>query len=291
MVSKSNFEKWSLKETSKYVVKPIKLDHKYSRGVLGLITGSNKYPGAAVLTSSAAVKTGIGMVRFQPINESWSWQPVRFVEGLVLSASPEVVPSIDRVTAWLLGSGIADRGNGFENWLRHRDLRKANSQSVPVILDAGALYLTGTFKSPTLITPHFDELAKLLSNRGIKVTSTMIAANPKKWVIESVNRLGVSVLLKGSTTYLSNGSRVIEMPQATSWLATAGSGDVLAGIIGALVATNSAAILKGEIEIMDIGASGAMIHALAAHAASSGGPISATAIIAKVPEIIKKILT
>jgi len=284
--------KWSAKECRRALIIPTSLDHKYSRGVIGMITGSAQYPGAAVLTTHAAMATGVGMVRFCPPNESWELQPLRMIDQLVLARSPEVVIHSGKVSAWLLGSGIPAKGiGGYKTRLRHRDFRKATKQSVPMILDAGALYLSGTFSTPTLITPHVGELADLLNSRGISVTSSAIEGDPKKWVQVAAGALNVSVLLKGSTTYLADGARIIELPEATPWLATAGTGDVLAGIIGALLATNSVALAHADITIAEIGATGAMIHAVAAYEASMGGPFSAARICDFIPSVVKKLFS
>jgi NAD(P)H-hydrate repair Nnr-like enzyme with NAD(P)H-hydrate dehydratase domain len=97
--------------------------------------------------------------------------------------------------------------------------------------------------------------------------------------------------LKGSQTFIAQDSYVIELPIATPWLATAGSGDVLAGIIGALIATNYIEILNDVTRLADVAATGAFIHNRAALIASGGGaPISASMIISAIPEAIGKIL-
>ena len=100
----------------------------------------------------------------------------------------------------------------------------------------------------------------------------------------------MTVLLKGSETVVANGNLVIELPPATPWLATAGSGDVLAGIIGSIVATNEIEILNSNNRLAEIAATGAFIHDLAARLASNGGPISASMIIDQIPAAIRKIL-
>jgi hydroxyethylthiazole kinase-like uncharacterized protein yjeF len=275
-------KKWTARDAAKCIITPSDLDHKYSRGVLGVITGSAKYPGAAVLTSSAASATGIGMIRFHSSSG---------LAHLVLHATPSVVVQPGKVTAWLIGSGIeAKKYSDITTWLRHRWFKLAKLQSVPTVLDAGALHLAGSLEQPTLITPHSGELSKLLTARGVSVTAEAIEGNPKKWVQEAADTLGVTVLLKGATTYVANDSVLIELPIATPWLATAGTGDVLAGIIGALVATNTVEILNDYNHLAYVAATGAFIHGRAAATASNGGPINAGAIIVAIPRVISQII-
>lgn len=141
-----------------------------------------------------------------------------------------------------------------------------------------------------MITPHSGELSKLLISRGVQVTPEAIEGDPKKWVQIAAETLGVTVLLKGSTTYVANDSVLIQLPVATPWLATAGSGDVLAGIIGALVATNTIEILNDYNHLAAVAATGAFIHARAADSASNGGPINAEAIIGCIPRVITQLI-
>ena len=275
-------KKWTARDASKCIITPSDLDHKYSRGVLGVITGSAQYPGAAVLTTAAASATGIGMIRFHSSSG---------LAHLVLHTTPSVVVQPGKVTAWLIGSGIsAKKYSDITTWLRHRWFKLTTLQSVPTVLDAGALHLAGSLEQPTLITPHSGELSKLLTARGISVSSEAIEGNPKKWAQEAAEVLGVTVLLKGSTTYVANDSVLIELPTATPWLATAGSGDVLAGIIGALVATNTVEILNDYNHLAAVAATGAFIHARAADAASDGGPINAEAIILSIPKVMSRLI-
>ena len=275
-------KKWTARDTAKRIITPSDLDHKYSRGVLGVITGSAQYPGAAVLTTAAASATGIGMIRFHSSSG---------LAHLVLHSTPSVVVQPGKITAWLIGSGIeAKKYSDITTWLRHRWFKLANLQSVPTVLDAGALHMAGSLEQPTVITPHSGELSKLLISRGISVSAEAIEGNPKKWVQEAADTLGVTVLLKGSTTYVANDAVLIQLPTATPWLATAGSGDVLAGIIGSLVATNTVEILNDYNHLAAVVASAAFIHARAADAASNGGPINAEAIIDSIPSVISRII-
>jgi len=273
---------WKARDVKKCIITPSELDNKYSRGVLGVITGSAKFPGAAVLTTASASATGLGMIRFHSNSG---------LAHLVLHTNPEVVVQPGAVTAWLAGSGIdSKRNSDFTTWLRHRWFTLLSKQSVPTILDAGALHLAGKFDQPTLITPHAGELARLLSARGIPVTSEAIEGNPKKWAVTASKKLNVVVLLKGSHTVVADGDSIIELPVSTPWLATAGSGDVLAGIIGALVATNYIEILNDRNRLSEVAASAAFIHNSAALLASRDAPISATEIIANISDVIRKIM-
>lgn len=277
-----SLKKWTAKDAAKCIITPSDLDHKYSRGVLGVITGSARFPGAAVLSTSAASATGLGMIRFHSSSG---------LAHLVLHSTPSVVVQPGKVTAWLVGSGIeAKKYADITTWLRHRWYKLTTLQSVPTVLDAGALHLAGSLEQPTLITPHSGELSKLMIARGVQVSPEAIEGDPKKWVQEAADTLGVTVLLKGSTTYVANDSVLIQLPVATPWLATAGTGDVLAGIIGALVATNTVEILNDYNHLAYVAATAALIHARAAESASNGGPINAEAIIEFIPRVITQLI-
>jgi hydroxyethylthiazole kinase-like uncharacterized protein yjeF len=274
--------KWSAKDVKKSIVIPSDLDNKYSRGVLGVITGSAKFPGAAVLTSGAASATGLGMVRFHSSSG---------LAHLVLHSNPEVVVQPGPVTAWLAGSGIDHKKySDVTTWQRHRWFTLISKQSVPTILDAGALHLAEKLLQPTVITPHAGELSRLLRSRGVTVDSEAIEGNPKKWAKRASQELNVTVLLKGSRTVVAQSEDLIELPSSTPWLATAGTGDVLAGILGALVATNYIEILNDPEHLATLAASAAYIHNAAALLASRGSPITATQIITHIPAAIGKIL-
>jgi len=276
-------KQWSSRDAARCVIVPSELDHKYSRGVLGIITGSAQYPGAAVLTTSAALATGLGMARFHSSSG---------LAHLVLHQSPEAVVQPGPVTAWLAGSGIHHKKyDDFTTFLRHRWFSLLKRQSVPTVLDAGALHLAGTLTQPTLITPHSGELSRLLAQHRLVVSSELIEADPITWAQKSSELLNVTVLLKGSKTVVAQGSRVITLPKATPFLATAGSGDVLAGIIGALVATNYIEILNSSERLADVAATGAYIHNQAALLASRGAPISASNIPLMINEAIRKIIS
>lgn len=273
---------FTARDAARCIITPSDIDHKYSRGVLGAITGSAQYPGAAVLSTSAALATGIGMVRFHSSSG---------LAHLVLHDAPETVVQPGPVTAWLAGSGIHHKKYGdFTTWLRHRWFTLMKAQTVPTVLDAGAFSYAGKLSQPTLITPHAGELSRLLASHSITVSSEAIEADPLTWAKKTSQLLDVTVLLKGSKTIVANNDRVIALPKATPWLATAGSGDVLAGIIGALVATNYIEILNSAERLAEVAATGAYIHNQAALLASQGAPISASMIVDEIQNAIRKIL-
>ena len=274
--------KWRAKDAARCIIVPSEVDHKYSRGTLGVITGSAKYPGAAVLTTSAAFATGVGVLRFHSNSG---------LAHLVLHRNPEALVQPGPVTAWLAGSGIdSKKYSDITTWLRHRWFALLDRQNVPTLLDAGALHLAGSLDQPTLITPHSGELSRLLAQRGITASAELIEATPAEWAVKASQSLGVTVLLKGSTTYVAQDDYLIELPQSTSWLATAGSGDVLAGIIGALISTNYIEILNNSHRLADVAATGAFIHNSAAEIISGGGPISAAGIVYAIPQAVARLL-
>jgi hydroxyethylthiazole kinase-like uncharacterized protein yjeF len=273
---------WRSKDAARCIVIPSDLDHKYSRGVLGIITGSAQFPGAAVLTTSAALATGLGIARFHSSSG---------LAHLVLHQSPEAVVQPGPVTAWLAGSGIHHKKySDFTTFLRHRWFTLLKQQTVPTVLDAGALHLAGKLEQPTLITPHAGELSRLFALHSVIVSAEMIESDPATWAQKCSELLNVTVLLKGSKNVVAQGDFVISLPRATPFLATAGSGDVLAGIIGALVATNYIEILNDSKRLAHVAATGAFIHNQAALLASQGGPITASDISLHIQEVIRKLL-
>ena len=232
-------------------------DDKYTRGVLGVITGSTMYPGAAVLGVEAALRTGVGMVRYLG--------PER-PSALVLSRRPEVVTADGRVQAWLVGSGI-DKVDGSES---AKQMKQATAQDVPIVLDGGALSLARDAVGPVVITPHFRELAGLIDGDAAE-----IAKDPGSAAAKAATTLGVTVLLKGHTTYVASPEGLLlSASLAPTWLATAGAGDALGGVLGALVATHSEEIVADPSGLAKLAASASVLHGLAAQRASAGGPLT-----------------
>ena len=252
------------------IKRPTEHDDKYSRGVLGVVTGSDQYPGAAVLGVEAALRTGVGMVRYLG--------PAR-ASDLVLARRPEAVASNGRVQAWLIGSGTdhATYGDQLAD--------EAMAQGLPVILDGGALELHTQRTGPLIITPHYRELSRVL-----RVTPDEVAADPAQWAQRAAETLQATVLLKGHTTHVAGPGIQLRVRSAPTWLATAGAGDALAGILGALVATHSAEMESDEGMLARLAASAAVIHGLAADRASGGGPVTILDVCEAVPATIAALL-
>ncbi len=264
---------WSAADSARHIAVPRLEDDKYSRGVLGVITGSAQYPGAAILGVEAALRTGVGMVRYLGSERA---------QDLILQRRPEAVMTAGRVQAWLIGSGMdyQDREDAAEG-----RIAEALTQSVPLVLDGGTIDVATRTSSPSVITPHFRELGRLLDE---PVDS--IAAEPRKWAIEAARRFGVTVLVKGHTSYVTDGVTTVSVNAAPAWLATAGAGDALGGILGSLVATHSKEVLAEPSLLVGIAATAAFIHGAAAQRASAGGPLTVLDLCAHVPAVISEII-
>jgi len=272
------WQNWTDEDARMFISVPSDQDDKYSRGILGVIAGSTQYPGAAVMVCEGAMRTGVGMVRYLGPTSA---------ANLVLTHRPEVVIEDGQVQAWTIGSGIDERRIG---WRRELTIKAKLDQGVPVVLDAGGLSLLPKVHGPVLITPHYRELATLLNSSGVKVTAAELRSEPKKWARFAADALHVTVLLKGNISYIASKEREVELPPASSWLATAGTGDVLAGILGALIATHAKEITNEAEFLSGLAATGSLIHAKAAHLASNGGPVTAMGVAHAIPKVMSDLL-
>ncbi|MFI1211644.1 NAD(P)H-hydrate dehydratase [Streptomyces sp. NPDC020802] len=228
---------------------------KYRRGVVGIAAGSARYPGAAVLAVAGALRGGAGAVRY--VGPAGDAVIARFPETLVSSGSPE---RAGRVQSWVVGPGAGDDADAVAAVLK---------ADVPVLVDADGLRLADrdavrARRAPTLLTPHAGEAAALLGVSRDEVEGARLTS-----VRELAERYGATVLLKGSTTLVASpgGGPVRVNSTGTGWLATAGSGDVLSGLTGSLLAAG--------LDALDAGSAGAYLHGLAGRLAAAGAPIGA----------------
>ncbi|MFB9510746.1 NAD(P)H-hydrate dehydratase [Streptomyces aurantiacus] len=228
---------------------------KYRRGVVGIAAGSARYPGAAVLAVAGALRGGAGAVRYAgPAGDAVI---ARFPETLVSSGSPD---QAGRVQAWVVGPGAGDDADAVTAVL---------NADVPVLVDADGLRLADrdlvrARRAPTLLTPHAGEAAALLGVSREEVEGARLTS-----VRKLAERYGATVLLKGSTTLIASpGDGPVRVnPTGTGWLATAGSGDVLSGLTGSLLAAG--------LDALDAGSVGAYLHGLAGRLAADGAPVGA----------------
>lgn len=241
---------------------PTHAGHKYSRGVLGVAAGSDEYAGAGLLAVSAAVRSGLaGMVRYQGASED-----------LVRFRHPEVVVGEGQVQAWVVGPGIGERQGSL--------VGRVLAEELPTVVDADGLrYLPLRCVGPTVLTPHAGELARMLEADRSEVEAKMLSA-----ATAAARRWDAVVLLKGPRTVVATpDGRVRVNATGTAWLGTAGSGDVLSGLVGALLAAG--------LTPYDAASVGAWLHGAAGRLASAGGPISAGDIVEALPATIAAVLT
>lgn len=285
-------------------------DHKYTRGVVGVVAGTPTFPGAAVLVTTAAVRTGPGMVRYGGPDDA---------TRAVLAARPEVVPAAGRVQSWVLGPGVpAVPGPGddpVDDGGQHERVRTAlaaatatdatttdatttdatttgaTPERVPAVVDAGALSLLPERCPPSVVlTPHAGELATLLRARGDDVARTDVEAEPLRWARRAHEATGATVLLKGSATVVVGPEGAWSQADAPAWLATAGAGDVLAGILGTLLAAHAERVVREPGLAARLAAAAAVVHGLAAERANPGGPVAALDVADAVPGVVAELL-
>ncbi|WP_161927621.1 NAD(P)H-hydrate dehydratase [Gordonia crocea] len=250
---------------------PGPFDDKYRQGVVGIVAGSAVYPGAALLCTGAAIAATSGMTRYAGP-----------AAAAVVDHHPEVVAvgepeEAGRVQAWIVGPGF-----GTDVDARAR-LRTVLAADVPVLVDADGITLLAQNpdllaprSAPTLLTPHAGEFARL--------TGAEVGADRVEAVRACAADLGATVLLKGRATLIAgpdDPDTVLVNEAGSSWAATAGSGDALSGIVGALLATGLPPALAAAM--------GARAHSVAAHIAAGrpGAPIGASALVAAISDAIR----
>ena len=240
---------------------PASDDNKYSRGVVGFITGSREYPGSALLGVAGAIRTGVGMVRYLGPNEP---------ANLVLLSRPEAVIQPGPADAWVVGSGMP--AEAFTPVV----LQNIYDFGL-VVLDANAMTQIDYSKltGKAILTPHTGELARLLRYLG-QPGAAVATLSTSQAATLAAQLTGQMVLLKGHQSIIAEPfHEPIVLPPASSWLASAGTGDVLAGIVGALLAVHSSEVLANRVKLADIAHLAVRVHSLAAEIASQSGPPAA----------------
>ncbi len=267
---------------------------KYRRGVVGIVAGSERFTGAAALAVGGAIRGGAGMVRLVSAAPAVAVVRMLWPEAVITVTGQDIpagedVRAAGRVQAWVVGPGM-----GTDDEARER-LAAVLASDVPVLVDADGLTLLAAHQgllareAPTLLTPHAGELGRLLDADPADVESHRL-----EHATRAAASLGATVLLKGSTTVIATpGGRSAASPggagdggsspggagdqagaarddqpplrvnpTGTSWLATAGTGDVLSGLAGSLLAQ--------RLEPGEGAAAAAYLHGLAARLAAAG---------------------
>lgn len=244
------------------VPRPREDAQKYLRGVVGVRAGSPTYPGAALLCVSGAGTGLCGMVRY--VGDA-------AVADRVRTAHPEVVGA-GRVQAWVVGSGGGETAGD--------ELAAAVADAVPVVVDADALgHVTGPLGVPAVLTPHAGELSRMLG-----IDRDVIEAAPLAHVRLAAQRYDAVVLLKGRHTLVAGPTGPVRVTTTgVPWLATAGAGDVLAGLVGALLAAG--------LTPFDAASVGSWLHGAAASLVAHGGPLVAGEVAPGVREVVRGLVS
>jgi ADP-dependent NAD(P)H-hydrate dehydratase / NAD(P)H-hydrate epimerase len=285
---------------------------KYRRGVLGLLAGSDRFTGAAVLATGGAVRGGAGMVRLvtapgSAVTVRREWPEVVITE-LPADTTAErgdddrghrgedsgrarsgdgFLEKAGRAQAWAAGPGMGTSDVAAER------LTAVLRSSLPALVDADGLTILSRHEgllprpAPTLLTPHAGELGRLLG-----ADPADVAARRVEHAREAARRFGACVLLKGSTTVIAPPDGldpVLVNTTGTPWLATAGTGDVLSGLAGSLLAQG---LLPPEAAI-----AAAYLHGLAARLAAAGeaadapaaAPIGASDVVRALPAAFRSL--
>lgn len=232
--------------------------HKYTRGVVGVAAGSGQYAGAAHLCVAGAQAGIAGMVRFVGPPD---------LSARVVDRAPEVVAGRGRVQAWVVGPGGGDDAEG--------QLALALEDGVPVVVDAEALrFIPKRFDVPALLTPHAGELAAMIGS-----TREEVEEDPLGHVRSAAKRWNATVLLKGARTLVAQEGKPTRVNLSGSpWLATAGAGDVLAGLAGSFLAAGA--------DPREAGSLAAFLHGAASVRANRSGPVTASMVATALPGTI-----
>jgi ADP-dependent NAD(P)H-hydrate dehydratase / NAD(P)H-hydrate epimerase len=268
-----------------WLPRPTAESDKYRRGVLGIVAGSDRFTGAAPLAVGGAIRGGAGMVRLVSSEIPVGLVRQRWPEAVITTthaglAGGAAIEQAGRVQAWTAGPGM---GTGDESLGL---LAAVLATDVPVLVDADGITLLAAHRgellprpAPTLLTPHAGELSRLLG-----ADRADIEARRLRFATQAAAELGCTVLLKGSTTVIASPDQdqeVLVNPTGTSWLATAGSGDVLSGLAGSLLAQG--------LDPARAAAAAAYLHGIAARLAADGAPIGSEDIITALPAAIRTV--
>jgi NAD(P)H-hydrate epimerase len=267
---------------------------KYDYGLLLVIGGSEFYSGSPALSAMAAFRSGVDMVKiiapkraadiiasFSPDLASYplkgDWLAKQHLATLISMTESAKVVSRGKV-AVVIGGGV-----GRSEDTREVILEYLSQVSAPAVIDADAIHALGKNPEivkgkPFLITPHTFEFFVLTGKEVYQLSDEEKA----KIVQDEAQRLQTTILLKGQTDIISNGSKVALNKTGSPFMTKGGTGDTLAGIAGALIARG--------ISPFEAGQAAAMINGLAGELAGKkfGESLMATDLIAEIPNVLPK---
>lgn len=262
-------------------------DYKYSRGVVGIAAGSARYRGAAFMSTASARHGNVGMVHV--LDRGDGIAPALVDEFWDIVISTQAPTATTRTTAWTVGPGLGVDLDG------QKVLVDVLAAEQPVVVDADALRMLresgpalalAARRHPTVLTPHVGEFAALGFNAGTGAQQDRLSA-----ARHAAAELGAVVVLKGGGTVIASPSGVAYVDgYATADLGTAGSGDVLAGLTGALLAGAAARGAIDDDAAAFVAAAAVGLHGIAGRIAAEGGrPVTALDIIAALPDAIAEV--
>jgi NAD(P)H-hydrate epimerase len=251
-------------------------DTKFSSGSLLVVGGAPGTTSAAVLTATAAMRADAGYVTLAvpadalPVAEALALEPVK--RGFEWANAVDSLESdVSRSSALAVGPGLgrSDEARGLVRAL-------LETSSLPAVVDADGLFGLEPVPrdAPTILTPHAGELARLLD-----VESAWVGAHRLEAAARAAERFGAVVLLKGADTIVrAPEGRTVVCDTGPPSLATAGTGDVLTGIVGAFLA-------KG-LDAVDAAAAAAVAHGLAARSVPHQAGLVASDVAAALPSVL-----
>ena len=286
-----NVREYTVDELMALLPLPDEDANKYTRGTFVLVAGSARYPGAACLAAAASQRMGAGYTEVVCAPDAVplvrGFRPSLVVRAWEGFQSSDIAPARPgKPVAYAVGSGF-DADDAASARLVHLVLKHAQ---VPVLVDGGGLAALASKKGqrllkrrfihgwPTVVTPHGGEAARLASAFELE------EEDPARLSQLLAQAYGVTVVLKGPDTFVSDGDGVVRMAEGTAALAKAGTGDVLAGIVGALLAQG--------LSPRDAAALGCALHAEAGRAAAAALTdicVAAEDLITHLPDAIRAI--
>ncbi len=279
----ADLEQLSAADVGRLLPDPGSQSSKYTRGVLGITAGSDAYPGAAVLCTGGARRGGAGYLRFAGLAHPVELVRQHFPDVVATQIEPgdaQAVLAAGRVQAWVVGPGLGtdDAAAAVVEAVLGAD--------VPVLVDADGLTIVARHPGwlharfgrgqLTLLTPHEGEFARLVGGDPADVKQRLAADR-----LDTVRRLSAqlpaTILLKGSTTLVVDPTAARVNGTGVGWLAAAGTGDVLSGIAGGLLAAG--------LSTFDAGSVAAWLHGMAARLAVQrhGPPLAAFDLLDALP--------